>query len=268
MKTKNLSLLLTFSMFMATGCFMPEQSATTEPNTGTTSSGTDGNGNSDGNGDSTGGGSTGGSTGAYCSGTTSDGQGSGYPIHHYTLMAAGHQTWAPGTYSNALASETMPSIREASILFKSDNKLRVRFKIESQPNPTRGEEYCYGRETGQAADAFQYTKLRFRVALRDVKCDVPSSTNTNECSSGFYLGSRYRTQYISPISVNSCSNIIDFGPYRNYSPYGTVVEIDDVKSDSTCQYNNTNCPAEKIVRAASCWRMTMQVVTDYTQDFK
>ncbi len=209
-----------------------------------------------------------GNSGGNCTGTTSDGQGSGYAIHQYDMLLAGHQPWVPGTYSDELAQSTMPTIEEAGYVFRSDSKLKVRLKINSQPYPTSGETYCYGRETGKASDPYQYTKLRFRIHLRDIKCDTPDSSDPNKCSSGFYLGNRYRTTYIDPVAVDSCSNVIDVGAIRNQTQYGTVVEVEDVKSDSTCQYNGSFCPAEKIVRAASCWHMTMQIVTDYTQDFK
>ena len=145
--------------------------------------------------------------------------------------------------------------------------LKVRLKVHSQPFPTAGEEYCYGRNTGSPADQFSYTKLRFRVHLRDVLCNNPDPVNPNNCLSGFYLSNRYRTQYIDPINVDGCSNPIDLGAIRNQTQFGTIIEVEDVKSDSTCQANGTFCPAEKIVRTASCWRMTLQVVTDFTQDF-
>ena len=203
-----------------------------------------------------------------CTGTTSDGQGDGYAIHQYNLVLAGHQSWMPGTYTNNLAQETMPKISEASLVFKSDSRLKVRLKINSQPYPTAGEEYCFGRETGQSSDQYVYTKLRFRVHLRDIMCETPDPQNPNNCLSGFTLGNRYRTQYIDPVSVNSCSPVIDLGSMRNDTVYGTTIEVEDVKADSTCQANGTRCPAEQIVRAASCWSMNLQVVTDYTQDFK
>lgn len=247
-----------------TGCLEQEEASSSPSQEVTITNTTGGDGGSDGGG-STGGGSN---TGTTCSGTSTDGQGDGYPLHQFNLFLAGHQSWMPGEYSDSLASQTMPTIREASILFKSDSRLKVKFKVHSQPYPTAGEEYCYGRASGQASDAYNYTKLRFKVHLRDVLCNTPDPQNSNNCLSGFYLGNRYRTQFVDPISVDSCSPVIDFGSFRNQTQYGTVVEIEDVKADSTCQANNTFCPAEKIVRAASCWRMTMQVSTDFTQEFR
>ncbi len=234
------------------------------------SSSSSGGGSGSGSGTGSSGSGSGGSGGSYgsCSGSTSDGEGSGYPIHHFDMLVAGHQPWVPGEYSDPLAQQTMPTLREASILFKSDNKLRVRVKVKSQPYPTKGDEYCYGRETGLAADPYVYTKLRFRIHLRDILCDTVDPSDSTKCQSGFYLGPRYQSRFIDPINVDSCSNVVDLGHLRNQSQFGTTVEVEDVKSDSTCQANDTYCPAEKIVRTASCWNMTLQVVTDYTQDFK
>jgi hypothetical protein len=45
-------------------------------------------------------------------------------------------------------------------------RLRVRFKINDQPFPTAGEKLCWDRSTGQAADQYPYTKLKFRVTLK------------------------------------------------------------------------------------------------------
>lgn len=203
-----------------------------------------------------------------CTGTTADGQGIGNAIHQYSLIAAGHQSWMPGTYEDPLAQQTMPKIIESTMLFRSDSKLKIRLKVNSQPFPTAGEEYCFGRVIGQPSDAFKYTKLRYRIHLRDILCETPNPLNPSECLTELKLGDRYRTQFIEPTNVGSCSQILDLGSIRNSSVYGTTIEIDDVKSDSTCQANDTRCPAEQIVRAASCWHMTLQIATDFTQDFK
>ena len=258
MKKNGLLLILLFSLF-AVSC---TDNSTSGGDSGSDSGGGDGG---------TGFGDGGGSTGSNPSGSTclTSGTGSGTPIHELNLFLAGHQAWMPGYYSSSLAQATMPNVEEAGYLFRSDSRLKVKFKINSQPNPTAGEEYCYGRQTGQASDAYRYTKLRFRVSLRDIKCDNPDPSDQTNCLSQFYLGPRYKMHYTEPVNVGSCSPVMDIGSKRNQTQYGTVVEVDDVKSDSDCQYgyNEYNCPSEKIVRAASCWSMTMQVVTDFTKDF-
>lgn len=262
MKRHGLLILLTFALFTV-GC--SENSSSD----GSSSGGGDGGDVSIGGGGTTGGGTTGGG------GTTptclNSGTGTGTPIHEFNLFLAGHQSWMPGYYSSSLAQSTMPNIEEAGYLFRSDNRLKIKLQMNAQPRPITGEEYCYGRTTGSAADAYDYTKLKFRVSLRDIMCDNPHPTDPAKCSSQFYLGSRYQSQFFNPINVNSCSSVIDLGSSRNTTQYGTVFEVDDVRSDNACQaqsgYSEYNCPSKQIVRAASCWSMTMQVVTDFTKDF-
>ena len=161
----------------------------------------------------------------------------------------------------------MPTIREAGILFRSDSRLRVRFRVNSQPFPISGQEYCFGRATGQASDANRYTQLRFTVNLKDILCDNPDPNDQTNCLSEFRLGTGYQITRVSPVSVGNFSSAIDFGSRRNSTQYGTVVEVTDVRADITCQANGTFCPSEQIVRQASCWDMTMQVSTDFTQTF-
>lgn len=211
----------------------------------------------------------GGNNGGSCAGTTADGTGSGTAIHHFYPLVAGGESWVPGNYDfqNDPETSTFISLSDASIIFASDSRLQFRLKVRTQPNPPAGEEFCYGRATGQAADANPYTKLQFTVYLRDILCDQPDVNNPSQCSSGFYLGPRYRPQMIGPVNVDSCSEVVDIGSLRNSTQYGTTIEIANVQSDSTCQFNDTFCPANDNVRAASCWNVTLQVVTDFTQGF-
>jgi hypothetical protein len=270
---KRVSLFILTTLMLA-AC-SPQNTTTKKSSTTTNNNNVDGSGGSttgsSGGGSTTGssgGGSTTGSggSGSTCSGTSSDGTGPGYPISSLDLTLAGGQAWLPGNYSEPLAQATMITVQEGVYLFQSDARVRVRFKVHDQPIAPVGQEYCHGRKTGQAGDQYNYTKLKFRVHLRDVYCSQVNANN--QCTGTLSLGSRYKTQYIGPVNVNSCSNIIDIGSLRNPSGFATVVEVEDVNADSTCQANSTYCPAEKKVRDASCWRMTMQIVTDYTQDFK
>lgn len=254
---KKLFILIT--VFSLTACLQQE----TGTSTSSSNSGNDG-GISGTTGDN--GGSTTGTTGT--TGTSgTNGNNGGYPYHTLDLMLSGHQSWVPGTYADSLAQETQITVQEARILFASDSKLRIRFKINSQPFPTAGEKLCYDRSTGQAADQYPYTMLKFRVRLRDIMCNNPDPNNTNNCLSGFYLGSPYAAHYVGPVNVDGYSEILDLGDDRNVSTYGTTVEIDQVYSDNYCQATGSYCPANFTVRQASCWHMTMEVVTDYTNDF-
>lgn len=255
MKRKTLKIVLfTVISFVLQGCF-PSQEVKVISEDADPVSSSGGGGSSNG-----GGGSSGPVTGQTCTGTTADGTGSGFPIHIFNLELAGHQVWLPSNNNPDLTPEGAIGI------FQSDSRVKVRLKVHPQPNPPKGVEYCRGRVTGKAEDVNYYTKLRFRVHLRDIKCNTPDPNDSSKCSSGFYLGNRYRTQTLEPISVDRCSPIIDVAAQRGLSNYGTAIEIEDVKSDTTCQFNSTHCPAEDPVRTASCWRMSLQVSTDYTQD--
>lgn len=194
------------------------------------------------------------------------GTGIGFPPHQFDMIAAGHTSWVPGNYTSGIAGHSMPTLIEASLLFKSDNDFKFIFKIKSQPTAPRGEEFCAGRATGQAGDAHNYTKLKFTMYLRDILCASPDPVDTSKCLVDFTLGSRYGMKTVGPINVNGCSPIIDMGSKRNTTQFGTTVEITNVRSDSTCQYNGQKCPSDEIVRAASCWEMSMQFENDYTQD--
>ncbi len=253
-KIKKHMLIIALTSLLVAGCSEKSSSGGSSNNDDTSSSDTGNNG----------GGSTP-PTANNCSGTSADGQGDGYSILDYNLEMAGGQTWVPG-------GPTAPTLYDASLFWKSDSKFKIRFKIKPQPIPRAGEVYCHGRETGQTADRYRYTKLKFRISLRDIKCDDnPKGPDPNKCQSGFKLGEIYYSQTIGPLSENTCSAVIDLSNKRNSTTYGTVIQVDEVKSDSACQAGYKDdyyCPAERHVRKASCWNMTLQVSTDYTQDFK
>jgi hypothetical protein len=221
-------------------------------------------------------------TGTSCVGNpTSDGQGDGTPMHQFELLMAGDELsttngqsvqypWYPGISDTSGLYGDFISPLEAGLIFPSDSRLRVRFKVKPQPYVPAGQTYCKGRGVGQAGDTYKYKKLKFVMHLRDVIC---SSYNTNGQCTNAYLGARYRTQYIDATDENTCTPIMDIGHLRNQGSniIATTVEVDQVRADSTCQQNGGTgygCPAEVKVRNASCWQMTMQVVTDYTQDYK
>jgi hypothetical protein len=266
--------LLTISLcLMLASCI--NQTQTNQSSSG--SSGTDGSISQTTGSDGSTNGSTTGSTGGYttgssgsgsgtsgCLGTTADGTGTGSPIHHQNLFLAGYQDWMPQVNSDPLAQMTFLTPQEASILHSSDDRLRVRFVVKPQPIPPSNQTYCYGRNTG--VQIAPYGKLKFEIYLRDIVC---SDGSTVSCPSENYeLGPRYGGPiFVGPVDVNSCSEIIDLAHLRNQTNFGTTIEVAAVKSDQTCEANGTFCPAEKNVRSIDCWQMTMQVVTDATQDF-
>lgn len=268
MKKTYLITMLTLSLIV-TSCIDQKTSTSSGGTVTTQTNGDNGGGTTGTNGSGGTTGTNGGTsgytgTGATCNGDTSDGQGPGTPIHHLNLFLAGYQDWKPQINNDSLAQMTFITPQEASILFSSDSRLRVRFIVKDQPQPPSNQTYCYGRNTGTQIQ--HYGKLKFEIYLRDVLCSTGSTTS---CPSNSYvLGPRYGgPTFVGPVNVNECSPVIDLGDLRNQSNFGTTIEVAAVKSDQYCQINGSFCEAEKNVRSIDCWQMTMQVVTDSTQDF-
>lgn len=276
MKTR-ITILTLLLAVVITGCQQKSTSTSSSSSTSTATTGsTSGSGSgATGGGSTTGytGGTSGGGYGASCTGTAQDGTGPGSNLWQYDILMAGHQKFYP---SNHYGSEWgLMNLNEGKIAFQSDYRLKVRLRIRPQPVAPPGQEYCYGRQIGQVTDAVRYNKVKFTVYLRDVL-----EHNTTKA---LVLGSRYQRRDIDPVTVDGCSPVIDYSNNRNtsssnpnYTVVSHVIEIDDVRSDSNCEACKTKttcapesyyCPVESIVRAASCWRMTLQISTDYTQDF-
>ncbi|MBC76456.1 MAG: hypothetical protein CME64_10620 [Halobacteriovoraceae bacterium] len=274
---KKKTLLIALSLFALTSCLSPEATSTsnTTVNSGGDSDGGSSSGGGSGSG-SDGGGSTGGGigggTGVTCYGSQADGQGDGFPIRQKEFMLAGHTSWKPWNNSdnyNQLGKDSIWAIDVASNALQSDSRFKFRVKLHEQPEPggSPQTEYCFGRSYPAADDQHLYTKIKFKVSLRDVQC--PGGQLDKSCT----LGPRYSTETVGPVSVDQCSPIIDFSTKRNFSTYGTVVEIWDVRSDNACQATESShdCGSDGTrtqLRRQSCWAATMQISTDYTQDFK
>jgi hypothetical protein len=264
---KNYLALFLFSTLLLSSCIDQKKSSSSSSGVSTQTTGGGGsttgtNGGGSTTGTNGGGGYTG--TGATCLGNSNDGQGPGTPIHHLNLFLAGMQDWFPQVNGDSLAQMTFITPQEASILFSSDSRLRVRFIAKPQPIPPTNQTYCYGRTTG--SQMATYGKLKFEIYLRDVKCSTGSTTS---CASNQYiLGPRYGGPItVGPINVNECSPVIDLGHLRNQNNFGTTIEVAAVKSDQYCKTNGSFCEAEKNVRTIDCWNMSLQIVTDSTQDF-
>lgn len=242
--------------------------------------------NSNDNGTNTSGGNggnteTGTGNGVTCHGNSNDGYGDGYSIINQGILLGGSKNWVPGVYSGL--GDSILTIKEARMLFSSDSKLKVRFKVHSQPTPSPvGAEYCYGRNTGISPDVYKYDNLWITVNLRDVICKDPNDSpfvgngkcdynnDGQETDADFELGNPYNSQYLGPIAVDGCSPIVDIGGSRNPTAWGTVIEIVNIESDSKCQKIPSSehyCP-KYAVHSGMCWQLTMQVVNDFSQDFK
>ncbi len=275
---KLLSYVILMMVFISCTQEVNKTQKTSKTTSTTSTSSSSSSGSTTGLGGSTTGSSGGGSTtsggglgqGSTCYGNSNDGQGSGNAILSLDLAMAGHQNWFPGLSESGhnLQIGDFVTLNEAKMLFSSDSRLRVRFKLNAQPSPTKGMEYCYGRQTGMSPDTYKYDKIKLTVYLRDVVCSNVSPSNPSVCNGTLSLGNRYNPQYLGPF--DECSDIIELDAIRNPSPFGTVIEVADVQSDSKCQFSpnsTTYCPTY-IVHAGMCWHLTMQIVTDYTQDFK
>ena len=235
-------------------------------------------------------------TGSTCFGTTADGTGPSNlaEIIHFDVKLSGFVNWFPGHRASnfshmatsypgsyyAIPSEPgpAPDLYSGATFFKTDNILKLRFKINSEPSVTGNTQTCWKRSLNQVQDQYRYTKLRFDVSLRDVICNNPNIINPtlDSCQGSLVLGAKYNTQSIGPVDVNGCSPIIDFGATRNLNQLSTVVEVHNIRSDSGCRYFTEGgqpyyqhyCPAEKPVKEGSCYHMTMQLVTNQTKAFK
>lgn len=259
--------ILTILAFIMSSCLQQETISTGEGTSTTIITGDNNGGNGGNNGGNNGNGGNGGN--------------GGVPPYEYEIMMAGDRVtpstqelpWHPAVkkVGNSLGF-FFGNTTQAIPYFASDSRLKVRFKALAQPYVPSGSTYCQGRATGQAGDAYKYTKLKFTVFLRDIIC---TNYSNGSCTSS-YLGSRYRSKTIGPVDVDSYSEVYDYSNIRNTGNNieGTAVEVAYVRADSTCQYSqnrnppsNYGCDAEIKVRNASCWNMVMQVSTDYTQDF-
>lgn len=198
------------------------------------------------------------------------------PLHVLNIMMAGQVNWLPGSNYTYFVDGSDPVIdlQLAQVLFATDSRLKLRFKVMPQPNTIgMNDEFCYGRNSG-VADQFQYKKLKFNVRLRNIVkttffiFGISSFTNTT-------VSSHYHTRTIGPLDVGSLSEVIDLSLNRDDTSLGTVVEIANVRADSECQYHTANndsarmagaCPAETLVREQSCWHLEMQVSTNETRD--
>lgn len=161
-------------------------------------------------------------------------------------------------------------INEIIPFFETDTRLKLRFSPKTQPVPPQNDEYCFGRVTGMAKDANPYTKLFFKVGLRDILCSGTYDPGLHTCSGGFSLSAIYASFQVGPVAVDAFS-VLDLSSYPHIQQgqiVGATVEIYDVRSDSACLGGDTHyCPANRVVRSGSCWSMNMEIATDETFDF-
>lgn len=188
-------------------------------------------------------------------------------IPTYPIILAGGKTWGPGLNpSGNVSVGVFPSVNEMVAVTKTDTKLRVRFRMLAQPKPTEGQEYCFGRTTGQSADYCPYSKLKLQVGAvpKAVWQDYLNGSNP-------YLGNYMRTvthDGSNGIAVGKCSVWYDL-PHVAGQDY--VIVVKDISSDNECRYQtglkkptHPSCPNNTVVKSGSCASFEMQVQTDYT----
>jgi hypothetical protein len=139
-------------------------------------------------------------------------------------------------------SDFLTSPTDAVAFLETDSILRVRFKPRPEPKAPIGKSWCFGRATGQSADSWGYTKLRFTVAIKGTDGILRGTTSVTA-------------------DVNSCTQAVDFSNY--ITSKGTLV-IRDVYSNQGCTYQQ-GCNAWTKVRDAACWQMDVEVQVDGTK---
>lgn len=188
-------------------------------------------------------------------------------IPTYPIVIAGGGTWGPGlSPTGEVSIGAFPTVNEMVAVTQTDKKLRVRFRMLSQPKPIVGKEYCLGRETGQSADYCPYSKLKLRVGAVPKAVWQQFLNDQNP-----YLGNYMKTithDNSNGISVGKCSVWYDLD---HVGGEDYVIVVQDISSDNECRYqtglnkpNHGSCPNNTIVKTGSCASIEMQVQTDYT----
>lgn len=193
---------------------------------------------------------------------TPEGLTSPYSTRKGTITLAGltsgsitYAPFAPDAPNLLNTSPMLKSVGQSKLFFMADSILKVRFKVKQQPAAAQTDTMCYGRNT-PASTIPGYTKLQYYVKIYGV-----SASNAVT-----YLGSE------GPFTtgVNSCSAAIDLSSYKEQSPSGVVVSIDQVKANQGCSpwtSGFNNCNSFKNVRSFDCWQMEFEVAADGTKTF-
>lgn len=184
-----------------------------------------------------------------------------------TIAGAGRNSADPETeYSpfhphapNYLNTSSMlKSVGQAKMFFLTDSILKLRVKVLPEPESHGATGVCYNRGSGSYVPG--YTKLQYYVTVY--------GTSSNNAVT--YLGQRgpFTT------SVNNCSDAIDLSEFKEASPTGLIVTINQVKENKNCSnqsYWDANgwagCSLFNKVRSMECWSMEFEVAADGTKTF-
>lgn len=158
--------------------------------------------------------------------------------------------------NNLNTSSMLMSVATAKTFFMTDASLKIRVKVKAQQDltGTSSPDFCYNRARTHARIA-GYTKLRYTLKVYGVNSSNGLSLlNTfDEVETG----------------VNSCSAAVDLSYYKEVSPTGLVVAIENVKANQNCtSYDNfTYCDSFRPIRSFDCWGVDLEVAADGTQTF-
>ena len=184
-----------------------------------------------------------------------------------TLSSPGKESSLPNEYlpfgvdapNYINTSPMLKSIAQAKMFFLTDSILKLRIKVNPEPDsPGTGSSVCYGR--GSGAYLSGYTKLKYYVKVY-------------EATSGNAAGALLAQLGPFTTSVNSCSAALDLSSYKESSPTGVFVTINDVQENKNCSPWNwnsegwNNCSTFNKVRKMECWSMELEVAADGTKTF-
>lgn len=197
-----------------------------------------------------------------------------------TIAGAGRNTADPATeYSpfhthapNYLNTSTMlKSVGQAKMFFLTDSILKMRVKVLPEPEAFGTTGVCYNRGTGSYVPG--YTKLQYTVT-------VYGTSSSNAVS---YLGMATNPETGTTLfttSVNNCTPAIDLSDFKESSPTGLIVAINQVKENKNCttpppgqtdsywnNYGWSQCNNFNKVRSMECWSMEFEVAADGTKTF-
>lgn len=178
------------------------------------------------------------------------------PVRQATIInnSVGYNPLTAG--NNLNTSSMLMSVATARTFFMTDAALKLRVKVKPQQEltATNAPTYCYGRARGGARIA-GYTKLKYTINAYGV-------SNSNAMTFLRKVGD-YET------GVNSCTPAIDLSFFKEVSPTGVVIAIEDVQANQNCtSYDNfTYCNSFRPIRSFDCWGVDLEVAADGTQTF-
>jgi hypothetical protein len=152
-------------------------------------------------------------------------------------------------------SPMLMSVAQAKLMFMTDAVVKLRIKVKPQPEAAQTDTMCYGRNM-PGSTIPGYTKLQYYVKVHGVSAGNAVT----------YLGT------LGPFitGVNSCSAAMDLSSFKEQSPDGIIVSVDQVKANQNCSsWTNgfSNCNSYKNVRSFDCWSMDFEIAADGTKTF-